>query len=57
MSVMKEYTLEIYKSDRRVKGGYRLVEKKDFAPSTKDGINSIADNLMKQGFLVKVFET
>lgn len=57
MSAMKEYTLEIYKSDRRVKGGYRLVEKKDFAPSTKDGIDSIADGLMKQGFLVKVFET
>ncbi len=57
MSVMKEYTLEIYKSDRRVKGGYRLIEKKDFAPTTKDAIDSIADGLMERGFLVKIFET
>ena len=40
MSAMTEYTLEIYKSDRRVKGGYRLVEKRDFAPTTKDAINA-----------------
>lgn len=57
MSSMKEYTLEIYKVDRRVKGGYRLVEKRDFAPTTKDAINAIAGNFQDQGFIVKIFET
>ena len=57
MSAMTEYTLEIYKSDRRIKGGYRLVEKRDFAPTTKDAINSIAGKFQEQGFIVKIFET
>ena len=57
MSSMKEYTLEIYKVDRRVKGGYRLVEKRDFAPTTKDAINAIAGSFQDQGFIVKIFET
>ncbi len=57
MSAMTEYTLEIYKSDRRIKGGYRLVEKRDFAPTTKDAINAIAGNFQDQGFIVKIFET
>ena len=57
MSAMTEYTLEIYKSDRRVKGGYRLVEKRDFAPTTKDAINAIAGNFQEKGFIVKIFET
>ena len=57
MSSMKEYTLEIYKVDRRVKGGYRLVEKRDFAPTTKDAINAITEKFQDQGFIVKIFET
>ena len=57
MSAMTEYTLEIYKSDRRVKGGYRLIEKKDFAPVTKDFIDTVAEKFMQDGYLVKVFET
>lgn len=57
MSKLTEYTLEIYKSDRRVKGGYRLVEKRDFAPTTKDAINAIAGSFQDQGFIVKIFET
>ncbi len=57
MSVMKEYTLEIYKSDRRVKGGYRLIEKKDFAPVTKDFIDTVAEKFMQDGYMVKVLET
>ncbi len=57
MSAMTEYTLEIYKSDRRIKGGYRLVEKRDFAPTTKDAINAIVGNFQEQGFIVKIFET
>ncbi len=52
MSAMTEYTLEIYKADRRVKGGYRLIEKKDFAPVTKDAINIIAGKFQEQGFTV-----
>jgi hypothetical protein len=57
MSAMTEYTLEIYKSDRRVKGGYRLIEKKDFAPVTKDYIDSVARGFNCQGYIVKIFET
>jgi hypothetical protein len=57
MSALKEYTLEIYKSDRRIKSGYRLVEKRDFAPTTKDAINAIAKKFQDQGFIVKIFET
>lgn len=57
MSTMKEYTLEIFKTDRRVKGGYRLVEKRDFAPTTKNAIDAIADKFQDQGFIVKIFET
>jgi hypothetical protein len=57
MSAMTEYTLEIYKSDRRVKGGYRLIEKKDFAPVTKDFIDTVAEKFMQDGYMVKVFET
>ena len=57
MSAMTEYTLEIYKSDRRVKGGYRFIEKKDFAPVTKDYIDTVADKFMTDGFIVKIFET
>ncbi len=34
MSAMTEYTLEIYKSDKRTKEGRRLVAKEDFAPTT-----------------------
>ena len=30
MSKLTEYTIEVYKCDRRVKGSYRLIEKKDF---------------------------
>lgn len=57
MSAMTEYTLEIYKEDRRYHMGVRLVEKRDFAPTTKDAINSIAKDMQEKGFIVKVFET
>ena len=32
MSQMLSYTLEIYKSDKRVKEGKRLIKKEDFGP-------------------------
>ena len=57
MSKMIEYTLEIYKTDKRTKKGVRLVEKRDFAPVTKDYINSVANQWSELGFVVEVFET
>ena len=57
MSKLTEYTIEIYKSDRRVKGGYRFIEKRDFDASSKDYIDSVAEGLQFKGFIVKVFET
>ena len=57
MSQLKEYTLEIYRADRRVKAGRRLYAKQDFAPSTKDYINAVADAKRSLGFIVEVFET
>ncbi len=57
MSILKEYTLEIYKADKRTKEGVRLVEKRDFAPVTKDYINSVANQWSELGFIVEVFET
>lgn len=57
MSSLKEYTLEVYKSDRRTKEGRRLVNVIDFAPSTKDYIEVVAEKQRKLGFIVEVFET
>lgn len=57
MSTLVEYTLELYKSDKRVKDGKRLVSKQDFAPSTKDYIQAVAEGKRKLGFIVEVFET
>ncbi|MCX8483103.1 MAG: hypothetical protein ORN50_05940 [Crocinitomicaceae bacterium] len=57
MSTLKEYTLEIYKTDKRTKEGVRLVEKRDFAPVTKDYINSVSNQWTELGFIVNVFET
>ena len=57
MSALVEYTLEIYKSDKRNKQGRRLIAKEDFAPSTKDYISTVAEGKRKLGFIVEVFET
>lgn len=57
MSVLKEYTLEIYKTDRRTKEGRRLCAKQDFAPSTKSYIETVVKQKRKLGFIVEVFET
>ena len=57
MSAMTEYTLEIYKSDKRTKEGRRLVAKEDFAPTTKASIESVAKGKRKLGFIVEVYET
>ena len=66
MSGLKEYTLEIYKADKRIKKderygknrvGMRFIEVKDFAPVTKDYIDSCAAAYEANGYFVKVFET
>jgi hypothetical protein len=57
MSKLTAYTLEIYKADRRVKAGRRLIEKKDFCPVTQDYIQTVVSDKTAQGFVVKLFET
>jgi hypothetical protein len=66
MSKLTEYTLEIYKADKRVKKadrygkskpGLRFYEVMDFAPVTKDYIEIVAEQKRKLGFVVEVFET
>jgi hypothetical protein len=66
MSKLTAYTLEIYKSDRRIKKddryskdkvGLRFVEVKDFAPVTRDFIEYAAQSIRDLGFVVNVFET
>ena len=57
MSALTEYTLEIYKADRRTKEGRRLVVKQDFAPSTRDYIENVVEQKRKLGFIVELFET
>ncbi|MFY8212176.1 MAG: hypothetical protein ACOVLB_05860 [Candidatus Nanopelagicus sp.] len=66
MSKLTEYTVELYKADKRIKrderygrnrAGLRFVEVVDFAPSTKDYIDTVAAAKCKQGFVVEVFET
>ena len=57
MSALTEYTLEIYKADKRTKEGKRLIAKQDFAPVTKDYINAVADGKRRLGLVVEVFET
>jgi hypothetical protein len=57
MSTLTEYTLEIYKTDKRTKEGKRLIAKQDFAPSTKDYISAVADGKRKLGLIVEMFET
>jgi hypothetical protein len=57
MSKLTAYTLEVFKADRRIKDGYRLVEKRDFDPVTRDYIDTVAERLMEGGYLVKIFET
>lgn len=57
MSSLKEYTLEIYKADKRTKEGRRLVAKNEFEPTTEAYINAVAESKRNLGFIVEVFET
>ena len=54
---MKEYTLELYKADRRTREGRRLVAVQDFAESTEDYIEVVAEQKRRLGFIVEVHET
>jgi hypothetical protein len=57
MSKLTEYTLEVYKVDRRKKDGVRLQEKIDFDPMTGFEINRVIEGYVKQGFIVELYET
>jgi hypothetical protein len=57
MSDMKEYTLELYKADKRTKEGRRLYSKEEYAESTEAYINAVADGKRRLGFIVEVHET
>ena len=57
MSKLTAYTVEIYKADRRVKAGQRLIEKRDFEPVTRDYINTVVEQLQTKGIIVKLYET
>jgi hypothetical protein len=66
MTKLTEYSLEIYKADRRIKrderygrnkAGLRFIEVIDFAPVTRDYIDTVVAAKRKQGFVVDLFET
>ena len=66
MSKLTAFTVELYKTDKRIKkderygrnkAGLRFVEVVDFAPSTRDYINTVEADMQKRGFVVNVFET
>jgi hypothetical protein len=57
MSALTEYTLELYKADRRTKEGRRLVSVEDFAPVTTAYIQAVIASKTKLGFIVEARET
>lgn len=66
MSKLVEYTIELYKADKRIKRderygknktGLRFVEVLDYAPSTSHFIEQIAKDFREAGFVAEVFET
>jgi hypothetical protein len=57
MSALTEYTLELYKADRRTKEGRRLYSKEDFAPCTRAYIKAVIESKTKLGFIVEARET
>jgi hypothetical protein len=57
MSKLTAYTIEIYKKDRRVKEGRRLVEKRDFDPVTRDYIETVVERLSAKNTEIELHET
>lgn len=54
---MTEYTLEIFKTDRRTKAGERLIAKRDFPEMRRVTIEDIAKKLSDTGLRVVIYET
>jgi hypothetical protein len=50
-----EYTIERYKIDLRRKEGLRLIDRIDYI--TYDQLDSVVEDLEKDGYIVNVFET
>ena len=57
MSKLTAYTLEVYKKDRRIKAGQRLIEKRDFDPVTRDYIDTLVEKLTVPGITIELHET
>jgi hypothetical protein len=66
MSKLTAYTVELYKTDKRIKkderygrnkAGLRFVEVKDFAPLTRSHVEALAEDFRKEGLVVHVYET
>jgi len=57
MSDMREYTLELYKADRRTKEGRRLYSKQDYAACTRAYIQAVIKAKTGLGFIVEAHET
>ena len=66
MSKLNHFSIEVYKADKRIKQdarhgrdkkGLRFVDVTHYAPSTKAYIDTVAKHLIKDGFVVQVFET
>ena len=57
MSKLTAYTVEVYKADRRIKAGRRLVEKHDYAPVTRDYIDTLVEKFTRPGITIEIHET
>lgn len=57
MSKITDYTLEVYKADRRTKEGRRFIEKVDITEVSTDRIQLMAERRRSQGYQVEVYET
>lgn len=57
MSKLTAYTVEIYRADRRVTEGRRLVEKRDFDPVTRDYIDTVVEKLSAKNTVIELHET
>jgi hypothetical protein len=51
------YTVEIYKTDRRVKSGERLVLKKDYATDNRSMLEHTVNSTMQKGERYIIHET
>ena len=66
MSKLTQYTIELYKADKRIKrderygrnkAGLRFVKVMDFDPVTKDYIKTVEKQFASAGYVVRVYET